>query len=425
MSKAAVGHWAAPEARGPLDATVELPGSKSITNRALPLAALASSPSTIRGALRSRDTHLMVAGLRNLGADIDDTGADWKVTPARLRGPAEIDCGLAGTVMRFLPAIAVLADGSVAFDGDPYARSRPLRPLLDGLRQLGARIHDNGAGALPFTVHGAGRLAGGNCDLDSSASSQFLSAVLLAAAGADADVVVNHVGAMLPSLPHIAMTVAMLRERGIAVDDSTPGVWRVTPGVVTGGVVDVEPDLSNAAPFAAAAVVTGGVVRLPRWPAATTQPGAALPDLLTAMGATTALDDSGLTVRGDGTIRGIDADLHDVSELVPSVAVLAALADSPSTLRGIGHMRGHETDRLAALAAELNALGGQVTETADSLTIWPKPLRAGVFHTYDDHRLATSAAVLALVVPGIEVENVETTAKTMPGFVDMWSALIR
>ena len=417
--------WAAPAASGPIDATVQLPGSKSITNRALPLAALASSPSTIRGALRSRDTDLMAAGLRQLGVAVDDTGADWRITPAPLHGPAEIDCGLAGTVMRFLPAIAALADGPVRFDGDPHARNRPLRPLLDALRQLGAHIDDGGTGRLPLTVHGTGRLPGGKCDLDSSASSQFLSAVLLAAACADADVVVNHVGATLPSLPHISMTVSMLRDRGIAVDDTTSGAWRVTPGPLIGGVIDVEPDLSNAAPFAAAALVTSGVVRLPRWPSPTVQPGDALRDLLSAMGATTALDESGLIVRGGASVHGIDADLHDVSELVPTIAVLAALADSPSTLRGIGHMRGHETDRLAALATELNALGGNVTETADSLTISPKPLHAGIFHTYADHRLATSAAVLGLVVPGILVENVETTAKTMPGFVGMWSALAR
>ncbi|MGH8889648.1 MAG: 3-phosphoshikimate 1-carboxyvinyltransferase [Acidothermaceae bacterium] len=425
MKDKAGDNWAAPAAAGPVYATVQLPGSKSITNRALPLAALASSPSTIRGALRSRDTDLMAAGLRQLGVAVDDAGADWQITPAPLRGPAEIDCGLAGTVMRFLPAIAALADGPVRFDGDPHARNRPLRPLLDALRQLGAQISDSSNGGLPLTVNGAGRLAGGKCDLDSSASSQFLSAVLLAAACAETDVVVNHVGATLPSLPHIAMTVAMLRDRGIVVDDTTSGVWRVAPGSLTGGVVEVEPDLSNAAPFAAAALVTGGVVRLPRWPAVTTQPGDALRDVLSAMGAATTLDESGLTVRGGASIHGIDADLHDVSELVPTIAVLAAVADSPSTLRGIGHMRGHETDRLAALATELNALGGNVTESADSLTVSPKPLHAGLFHTYSDHRLATSAAVLGLVVPGVVIENVETTAKTMPGFVAMWSALVR
>jgi 3-phosphoshikimate 1-carboxyvinyltransferase len=419
--------WSAPTASGAIDATIDVPGSKSITNRALPLAAIATEKTIIKGALRSRDTDLMVAGLRALGVEIDDSGAHWSVTPAPLRGPADVDCGLAGTVMRFLLAIATLADGPVRFDGDPHARNRPLRPLLESLRQLGARVDDTeeNRGGLPVTVFGAGHLPGGKCQVDSSSSSQFLSALLLVAARADDDVVVENIGAVLPSLPHIAMTVAMLRDRGVPVDDSTPGRWRVTPAGVNGGVIDIEPDLSNAAPFAAAALVTGGAVRIPRWPRRTTQPGAALPELLAAMGAHCRLDDDGLVVRGGGRIHGLDVDLRDTSELMPTIAVLAALADSPSTLRGIGHMRGHETDRLAALANELNRLGGDVVEAPDSLQIRPKPLHGGVFHTYADHRMATSAAVLGLAVRGVEVENVETTAKTMPDFVELWSALLR
>jgi 3-phosphoshikimate 1-carboxyvinyltransferase len=419
--------WLAPTASAPVDAIVDVPGSKSITNRALPLAAIATHKTVIHGALRSRDTDLMVAGIRALGVGVDDTGVDWAITPAPLRGPADIDCGLAGTVMRFLLAISSLAAGPVRFDGDPHARSRPLRPLLESLRQLGVRVEDTGhnRGRLPVTVFGNGHLAGGKCQVDSSSSSQFLSALLLASARADAEVVIEHVGATLPSLPHIEMTVAMLRERGVTVDDSAPGLWRVAPSAVSGGVIDIEPDLSNAAPFAAAALVTGGTVRIPRWPRRTTQPGAALPDLLTAMGADCQFDDAGLVVRGGAAIHGVDVDLRDTSELMPTLAVLAALADSPSTLRGIGHMRGHETDRLAAVARELNALGGDVTERPDSLTIRPKPLHGGPFHTYADHRMATSGAVLGLAVAGVEVENVATTAKTMPGFIDLWSALLR
>lgn len=419
--------WSAPTASDPIDAIVDVPGSKSITNRALPLAAIATEKTIIKGALRSRDTDLMAAGLRALGVGVDDSGEYWTVTPAPLRGPADVDCGLAGTVMRFLLAISALADGPVRFDGDPHARTRPLRPLLETLRQLGVRVEDTeqNRGGLPVTVFGSGHVAGGKCEVDASSSSQFLSALLLMAARADDEVVVENVGASLPSLPHIAMTVAMLRERGVSVDESAPGRWRITPGAVAGGVVDIEPDLSNAAPFAAAALVTGGVVRLPRWPRHTTQPGAALPELLAAMGAACRLDDDGLTVRGGGAIHGVDVDLRDTSELMPTLAVLAALADSPSTLRGIGHMRGHETDRLTALAHELNALGGDVIEAPDSLKIRPKPLHGGVFQTYGDHRMATSAAVLGLAVRGVEVENVETTAKTMPGFVELWSALLR
>ena len=419
--------WLAPTASGPIDATVDVPGSKSITNRALPLAAIAAEQTIIHGPLRSRDTDLMAAGLRALGVNVDDSGVHWTVTPAPLRGPADVDCGLAGTVMRFLLAVAALADGPVRFDGDPRARNRPLRPLLDSLRQLGVRVDtsEENPGGLPVTVFGAGHLSGGKCQVDASSSSQFLSALLLVAARADGDVIIENTGASLPSLPHIAMTVTMLRDRGVSVDDSAAGRWRVTPAAVSGGVIDIEPDLSNAAPFAAAALVTGGVVRIPRWPRRTTQPGAVLPELLTAMGADCRLDDEGLVVRGSGAIHGLDADLRDTSELMPTLAVLAALADSPSTLSGIGHMRGHETDRLAALANELNTLGGDVVETPDSLTIRPKPLHGGVFHTYADHRMATSAAVLGLAVARVEVENVETTAKTMPGFVEMWSALLR
>jgi 3-phosphoshikimate 1-carboxyvinyltransferase len=416
--------WRAPTATEPVDATITLPGSKSITNRALPLAALADSPSLVRGALRSRDTALMAAGLRALGIGVDDSGVDWQVTPAALMGPADIDCGLAGTVTRFLLAIASLADGLVRFDGDPRNRDRPLRPLIDALRQLGVRVDDDGRGTLPLTLHGSGRLAGGRCTVDSSTSSQFLSALLLVAARADGDVTVEHAGQPLPSLPHIEMTVAMLRKRGVVIDDSAPNIWRIEHGAVSGGDIDVEPDLSNAAPFLAAAMVSGGVVRIPRWPARTTQPGAALPQLLAAMGAVCTLEADVLIVEGAGAVHGIDIDLRATSELAPTVAVLAALADSPSVLRGIGHMRGHETDRLAALAKELNGLGGLVTETEDGLSITPKPLHGGVFSTYDDHRLATSAAVLGLVVPGVFVENIATTAKTMPTFVDLWSSLL-
>lgn len=424
MNETAIEHWPAPSASGPIDARVELPGSKSITNRALPLAALATEPSILRGALRSRDTDLMVAGLRALGVGVDDSGADWHINPAPMRGPANVDCGLAGTVMRFLVATSALAEGNIFFDGDPHARKRPMRPLLDGLRQLEIRIDDNGRGALPLTVVGTGHLAGGRCAIDSSTSSQFISALLLAAARADDEIVVTHVGGTLPSLPHIAMTVAMLRDRGIDVGNSDALSWRVTPGRIRGGSIDIEPDLSNAAPFAAAALATGGTVRFARWPSTTTQPGAELPALLERMGATCSLDGGDLVVHGTQNVHGIDVDLHDTSELTPTLAVLAAIADSPSTLRGIGHIRGHETDRLAALAREINDLGGDVTEAEDSLMIRPKPLTAGVFHTYDDHRLATSAAVLGLVVPGILVENIDTTAKTMPEFADLWHALL-
>jgi 3-phosphoshikimate 1-carboxyvinyltransferase len=403
---------------------VALPGSKSQTNRALPLAALADSRTVVRGALRSRDTDLMAAALRALGVAVDDSGENWTVTPAALRGPGDIDCGLAGTVARFAVALASLATGTIRFDGDPRARQRPLRPLVDGLRQLGVSVDDDERGTLPLIVTGRGSVRGGDVVIDSSASSQFISALLLIAPKADDEIVLRHRGGTLPSEPHIAMTVSMLRERGITIDATEHDTWRVAPGVIVGGDVDIEPDLSNAGPFLAAAMVTGGTIHIPDWPARTTQPGDALRGLLTDMGATVTVDETGLTLRGASTIHGVDVDLRENSELSPTIAALACFADGPSTLRGIGHIRGHETDRLAALAKEINGLGGDVTETDDGLIIKPKPLRGGVFGTYDDHRLATTAAVLGLVVPGVLIENIATTAKTMPTFVELWESLL-
>lgn len=429
--------WAAPRAVAPVDATVALPGSKSLTNRYLVLAALAQEPSRLRAPLRSRDTALMAAAVAALGAGVTDvpatqplgagappSGDDWLVTPGPLHGPARIDCGLAGTVMRFLPPVAALALGDVRFDGDPRARERPMGPVVQALRDLGVEVDDGGRGLLPFTVRGAGRVRGGTVRIDASASSQFVSALLLAGARFDEGLVVEHVGPPIPSEPHVVMTVEALRDVGVVVDDADPCVWRVEPGPVGALDVQVEPDLSNAAPFVAAAAVTGGRVSIPGWPQHTTQAGDHLRDLLDAMGADVSLDREGLTVRGTGDLYGIDADLHAAGELTPVVAALAALADSPSHLHGIAHLRGHETDRLAALARELNALGGDVTETDDGLVIRPRPLHGGVFATYDDHRIATAGALLGLAVDGVLVENVATTAKTLPDFTGLWQRML-
>jgi 3-phosphoshikimate 1-carboxyvinyltransferase len=425
--------WPAPTASGAVDATVGVPGSKSITNRALILAALASEPGWVRRPLRSRDTLLMADGLRALGVGIEEAadgeGDDaWRVIPAGLAGPAAIEVGNAGTVMRFLPPVAALADGEVRFDGDPRSHERPLHGVIDALRALGARIDDDGRGALPLTVFGGGSLTGGEVRVDASASSQFISALLLSAPRFNQGIELRHTGRTLPSLPHIRMTVDMLRTAGAKVDSpeggGAPDVWRVAPSALLGRDVAVEPDLSNAAPFLAAALVTGGRVTVRDWPAHTTQPGDALRELFGRMGGGYVLDERGLTFSGTGRIQGIDADLHEVGELTPVVAAVAALADSPSELRGIAHLRLHETDRLAALAKELNELGGDVQETADGLRINPRPLTGGIFHTYEDHRLATAAAVLGLVVEGVVVENVATTGKTLPDFPGLWSAML-
>ncbi len=414
--------WPAPVAGVPVDATVPLPGSKSITNRALVLAALADGPGTIRRPLRARDSQLMVDGLRTLGVGVEDAGDDWTVTPGALRGGVRVDVGNSGTVMRFLPPAAALAQGAVCFDGDVRARERPISPMLQAMQSLGVGLDT--VAALPFTVLGGATVAGGEVTLDASASSQFVSGLLLSAARYDNGVVVRHAGPALPSLPHVAMTVAMLRTAGVAVDDSSPSIWRVPAGPVRSHDVDVEPDLSNAAPFLAAALITGGRVTVPGWPRATTQAGDALRGLLVAMGARVILDDAGLTVTGTGAVHGIDADLRAVSELATVIAALATVADSPSTLRGIAHMRGHETDRLAALAHELTGLGARAEETDDGLTIAPAPLHGGVFATHGDHRMATAAAVLGLVVPGVQIVDVATTTKTLPGFVTMWRAML-
>jgi 3-phosphoshikimate 1-carboxyvinyltransferase len=419
--------WTAPTSAGPVTARVTVPGSKSATNRALLLAALADAPSTLRRPLRSRDSLLMSGALRSLGVDIEDLpDGSWQVTPPKaLRGEVSVDVGNAGTVMRFALPIAALADGPVRFDGDPRSHERPIGALIEALRALGADIDDSARpGHFPLTVRGAGALAGGLVEIDSSASSQFVSALLLAGARFARGVEVRHVGERLPSLPHIRMTIEMLREAGVAVDDAEPERWVVAPGPIRGRETTIEPDLSNAAPFLAAALVTGGRVTVADWPEHTTQPGDRLREIFTLMGARCELGHDGLTVSGDGGVHGVDLDLSDEAELTPTIAAVAALADGPSRLHGIGHIRLHETDRVAALAKEINNLGGEVIEGADELLIKPRPLHAGVFATYDDHRMATAAAVLGLVVPGIQVENVATTGKTLPDFTGRWAALL-
>ena len=427
-------HWPA-LFRGaqPVEAFVVIPGSKSVTNRALILAAQADSPSILRRPLVSRDSELMVAGLRALGVGIEEKNVttngveelQWIITPAPLRGGVKIDVGNAGTVMRFLPPLAALATGDVAFDGDPRSYERPLGPVIKALEELGISIEHDGRYSLPLKLHGTGKIPGGALTIDASASSQFLSALLLVAPSFENGIVATHKGGQLPSMPHIEMTVDMLRSFGAQVEvDTAAQSWSVKSGKLHGQDLVIEPDLSNAAPFLSLAMVCGGSVTIADWPKTTTQPGDQLRSIFTQMGAKVSMDERGLTLSGTGVIHGIDIDLHDVGELTPSIAAVAALADSPSHLRGIAHLRLHETDRLAALTREINALGGDVVEEESALHITPAPLHGGVFHTYDDHRLATAGAVLGLVVPGIEVENIATTRKTLPDFPGLWSSLL-
>jgi 3-phosphoshikimate 1-carboxyvinyltransferase len=423
--------WRAPRLSRPVDADISVPGSKSLTNRYLVLAALADGPCLIRRPLHSRDSALMVAALRALGAVVEevpgdgDFGPDLRVTPLPAGGgdprPRAVDCGLAGTVMRFVPPLAGLVAGTTTFDGDPHARRRPMGSIVAALRGLGVPVDDGGSGSLPFAVRGEGDVRGGHLVIDASASSQFVSALLLVGARFTEGLHLEHVGKPVPSLDHVRMTVETLRSLGVAVDDSVPNHWRVSPGPIAAFDVAVEPDLSNAGPFLAAAVVTGGTVRVRNWPEDTTQVGDEWRRILPLMGATAVLDGDVLTVTGGASITG--GTFADTSELAPTVAALCALAETPSVLTGIAHLRGHETDRLAALVAEINGLGGDAEETADGLMIRPAPLHGGVFRTYDDHRMATAGAIIGLAVDGVEVENIGTTAKTMPEFPELWAAV--
>jgi 3-phosphoshikimate 1-carboxyvinyltransferase len=430
------GTWRTPAAHGPVHATLRLPGSKSITNRALVLAALSHSPSVIRGGLRARDTLLATAALGNLGSAIEDFQTYAAVSPG---APAAgsvvgVDVGNAGTVMRFLPAVAALTAATVEFDGDARARERPVGALLTALRALGADIDDGGRGALPFTVRGTGEVAGGVVTLDASGSSQLVSGLLLAAPRFAGGAEVRHEGPPVPSLPHIEMTVRMLRAAGATVtvggpEDRAagrPAVWRVEPGHIELGDFTVEPDLSNAAPFLAAALVTGGTVIIPDWPKDSLQAADQILGVLTEMGARASVAAEGLTINGSGTINGIEADLRDINELGPVLTAVASLASSPSRFTGLAHTRKHETDRLAALATEINALGGNIAEFPDGLEIKPRPLRAAArsFGTYDDHRLVMAAAVLGLAVPGLLVANATTVGKTFPEFMAAWSSML-
>jgi 3-phosphoshikimate 1-carboxyvinyltransferase len=439
----AAGPWAAPHAAGPVRARLAIPGSKSETNRALVLAALADGPGTIRRPLHARDTLLMRQALTSLGATITDiqhyargpepSSPDWQVVPGQPAADTGVDVGNAGTVIRFAPPVAALRRVSVHFHGDPRAAERPVGPVLTALRELGAVIDDGGRGAIPFTVHGTGSLPGGAVTLDASASSQFVSGLLLAAPRFDKGLEIRHRGARGPSAPHIAMTVQMLRDAGADVEAwaqggaaGPPDTWRVHPGPLHRHDVAVQPDLSNAVPFLSAALVTGGTITIEQWPAVTSQPAGQILALLASFGADWTLTGGDLAITGTGRIRGVSANLADAPEAVPVAAALAALADGPSRLTGVAHVRHQETDRLAALATEINALGGDVTELPDGLEIRPRPLRAAgrPFASYDDHRLVMAAAVLGLAVPGIEVANAATVGKTFPAFTQLWASML-
>ena len=427
-------NWSAPFRGGltsvgePINAKISIPGSKSATNRALILAAIAKTPSRLRKPLSSRDADLMVKGLQSLGCKIDeiktDQGFDYQITPQKLSGPTQIDVGNAGTVMRFLPPIASLATGLVHFDGDARSHERPLEPVIKALEQLGASIEHGNKYRLPLTINGSGEIKGGEVEVDASASSQFISALMLLGPATKNGLTIRNIGKSLPSMPHIEMTIQMLRQFGATVEISENS-WTVISGDLLGQDLTIEPDLSNAAPFMAAAMICGGSVEILDWPKSTSQPGDQLRDIFAKMGARIEQSNNGLKISGSGKINGIDIDLHDVGELTPSIAAVATLASSPSTLRGIAHLRLHETDRLAALANEINNLGGDVTEGPGELLIKPTKLVASqIFKSYEDHRMATAGAIIGLAVKDLIVENIETTKKTLPDFPGMWQEML-
>ena len=421
--------WPAPSVHHAISAQVTLPGSKSLTNRELVLSALASSPTHLRKPLESRDSQLMIEALRKLGTQINrDESGDLIIIPPttdiRLSA-VTIDCGLAGTVMRFVPPMAALANASITFDGDEAARRRPMRTTIDSLRGLGVAVDDHGTGSLPFTLEGTGQVLGGDLTIDASSSSQFVSGLLLAAARYDKGLTLRHSGEHLPSLPHIEMTVAALRNRGVLVREPDELTWIVEPGEIAGGEITIESDLSNAGPFIAAALVLGGQVTIKDWPESTTQVGKHFVELLTQMGASVTRAGQDLTFSGTGSIKGISVDLGIGGELAPVIIALAVLADTPSTITGIAHLRGHETDRLAALTAEINAIGGVATELPDGIQISPvEKLHGNTWRTYEDHRMATAGAIIGLRVPGIVIEDISVVSKTMPEFVAIWNSML-
>jgi len=392
----------------------------------------------------ARDSVLMVTALTQLGTRIEQISqdpqtlnADLRVIPASIQqrkdasslptsAAINIDVGLAGTIMRFLPAAAALHAGTISMDGDPRSRQRPLGPMLSALTQIGVDI-DSANGCLPLTIHGRAHVPGGAATIDASSSSQFVTGLLLSAARFDQGLQLTHSGSHLPSRPHIDMTLHMLAEHSVSVLESGPTrapTWQVLPGPIKAIDRTIEPDLSNAAAFLAAAMVTGGEITIADWPTQTTQAGDALRDLLSRMGATVTRLGTDLHLQGPRTIRALDADLGEVGELAPVLAALCALAEGPSRLHGIGHLRGHETDRIAALIDLITTLGGDARELSDGLQIQPRPLHGTVVDSYQDHRMATAAAVLGLQVPGIEIINIATTAKTLPDFPRMWNTML-
>ncbi|MBP2436904.1 3-phosphoshikimate 1-carboxyvinyltransferase [Microbacterium amylolyticum] len=425
------GAYGAPTAQSPLSVTIPVPGSKSLTNRELILAALADGPGRVESPLHSQDAHRMGDALRALGVGVERVpgkspfGDDLVITPRKtLTGGCTIDSGQAGTVMRFVAPLLGLADGEVHMTADENALHRPMGAMIKALRDLGVDIDDGGNWSLPFTVYGRGHIRGGELEIDASASSQFVSGLLLAAPRFDVGLHLKHTGKRLPSLPHIEMTVEALARRGVHVERPTSTEWIVPATTPRAKTISIEPDLSNAAPFLAAAMIAGGSVTIPGWPPHSTQPGAQLTDILSLLGGKVSRRGGAVTVSAGQTIHGVDLDLSAVSELTPTLVGLAAFADGPSSFTGIGHIRQHETDRIAGLVNGLRELGCGAEELPDGIRVIPQAMHGGTWKSHHDHRMATTGALIGLGVPGVTIDDIGTTAKTMPQFVWLWQKML-
>jgi 3-phosphoshikimate 1-carboxyvinyltransferase len=411
---------------------VSVPGSKSITNRALLVAALADGQSELRGALHSDDTRYTAAALDALGVSVesDEGNATFQVTGGggTFTAPeADLFVGNAGTAMRFLTAALPLGRGRYRIDGVPRMRLRPIAPLIDALNDLGADARSEaGTGCPPVLVQASG-LRGGQTDMAGGLSSQYFSALLLAAPYAREGVEIAVLGDLV-SKPYVPMTAAVMAAFGVAADLDKSS-WRrlgVRPGQrYVGRVFAVEPDASNASYFFAAAAVTGGRVRVDGLGSDSTQGDLRFVDVLRQMGAGVEIAADYTEVRGppNGDLRGVDLDLGPISDTAQTLAAIAPLASGPTTIRGIAHARLKETDRVAALATELRRLGQDVDEFADGLRITPKPIQPADIDTYDDHRMAMSFAVAALRAPGIRLRDPGCVAKTFPRFFDVLDAV--
>jgi 3-phosphoshikimate 1-carboxyvinyltransferase len=409
-----------PLSKPPL-ATVRVPGSKSITNRALVLAALSGTTCELRGVLRSEDTEVMGECLRKLGLHLDVSWPGFTVSVDSESGPvifparAELFVANSGTTMRFLTALVSLGHGRYRLDGTPRMRERPIEDLLAALRQLGVRAYSEHRNGCPPVIVEANGIPGGSVSIKGDISSQFLSGLLMAAPFAQHDVMIAVEGTLV-SWPYVSMTVEMMRRFGLSIEAEGSRRFRV-PGRQFSGVGDFtsEPDASAAGYFFAAAAITAGQVTVQDLTTKSIQGDIRFVDLLEEMGCHVVRGEEGITVRGGG-LRGIDADMNDISDTVMTLAVVACFADGPTTIRNVAHIRLKETDRLAALATELQRIGAGVDELSDGLVIHPAPLHGAEIETYNDHRMAMSLALAGLTVPGIVIKNPACVGKTYPQF---------